>query len=163
MREPTARLECEDAAKRKALGGTAPRAFADLRCRRSNTSSLRVGQRGINATGERIDVVAERLVGAVHDHRDGRQDERVFRHRLATGIANYRLAGADEHFRHCFHNISLFIAFLGTVKAIFFVSSCLDMYLHLKTLLDASICRLMTLKESAHNRPCHHKALDIDS
>jgi hypothetical protein len=63
-------------------------------------ASLRVGQSGIDATGERADVVAQRAVGAVGDDPDGGQDERVFRYRLATRSACHRLTSADEHFRH---------------------------------------------------------------
>jgi len=37
-------------------------------------ASLRVGQSGIDASGERADVVAQRTVGAVDHDRDGRQD-----------------------------------------------------------------------------------------
>src|ERR1700674_4140255 len=51
--------------------------------------SLRVGQSRINAVGERADVVAQRLVDAVYHDRDGRQDKRIFRHRLATAGANH--------------------------------------------------------------------------
>src|SRR5208282_4395287 len=66
--------------------------------RRSNHQApLRVGQSGIDATGERTDVVAQRTVGAVDHDRDGRQDERVFCHRLTTGVANHGLTGTDEH------------------------------------------------------------------
>ena len=32
----------------------------------------------VNAVGERTDVVAQRLVGAIHHDRDSREDERVF-------------------------------------------------------------------------------------
>src|SRR6202790_1023128 len=89
---------------------------------------LRVGQSGIDTTGERADVVAEHAVGAVDHDRDGRQDERVFRHRLATRVANDRLTSADEHLRHCFHfHISFFTALMGTVEAIRFVLFCLEM------------------------------------
>jgi hypothetical protein len=61
---------------------------------------LGVDQRGIDATGERADVVSQHLVGAVDHDCDGRQDERVFRHCLATRVANHRLTGADEQLRH---------------------------------------------------------------
>jgi hypothetical protein len=48
----------------------------------------RVGQRGIDATGERADVVAQHSVDAVDNDRDGGQDERLFRHRLTTQLTN---------------------------------------------------------------------------
>lgn len=45
-------------------------------------SRIRAGRNGIDAGGELIDAVAQRLVGAVDHDRDSRKDERVFRHRL---------------------------------------------------------------------------------
>jgi hypothetical protein len=64
------------------------------------TAPLRVGQSRIDATGERTNVVAQRTVGAIDHDRDGRQDERVFRHRLATSVANHSLTRTDENLRH---------------------------------------------------------------
>src|SRR6266436_3809237 len=43
-----------------------------------------VGQSGIDTVGERADVVSQGAVGAVHHDCDGRQDKRVFRHRLGA-------------------------------------------------------------------------------
>jgi hypothetical protein len=53
---------------------------------------LRVGQSGIDAVRERTDIAVD------HD-RDGRQDERVFCHRLAAGTANHELTSTDKHLR----------------------------------------------------------------
>jgi hypothetical protein len=50
--------------------------------------------------GERADVVSQGAVGTVHHDRDGRQNERLFRHRLATGSANQGLTSTDKHLRH---------------------------------------------------------------
>jgi len=50
--------------------------------RRKVRRNLGVGLSGIDAIGERTDIVAQRTVGAVNHYGDGRQDERVFCHRL---------------------------------------------------------------------------------
>jgi len=57
---------------------------------------LRSGQSGIDTARQRSDVVAEHLVRAVHNDRDGRQDERVLRHRLGAMQAHKTLTNLQK-------------------------------------------------------------------
>src|SRR5215469_6456680 len=58
---------------------------------------LRVGQSGIDTAGKAADAVSENLVRAVHNHGDGGQDKRVFRHRLRAVRTDEPLAHLHEH------------------------------------------------------------------
>jgi hypothetical protein len=61
---------------------------------------LGVGKGGIYAVRERANVVAQRALDTIDRDRDGRQDERVFGHRLATDAANHGLTSTDKQLRH---------------------------------------------------------------
>jgi hypothetical protein len=90
-----------------------------------------VGQSRIDAVAERTDVVAQRTVGAVDHDRDGRQDERVFRHRLATGAANHGLTNPDKELRYCPHSSHpLLTAFLVPLEVMYCILFCLDVDSH---------------------------------
>ena len=62
---------------------------------------------GIDASGERTDVVAQRTIGAVDQECNSHQNEGVLGHRQATPAANYELAGINEDFGYWVHFIFL--------------------------------------------------------
>ena len=86
-------------------------------------SRLRVGQSRIDTARQRSDVVAEHLVGAIHDDRDGRQDERVFRHRLGAMQAHETLTNLQKSLSKHVH-FSLLLDLFPYDEADFWFSLC---------------------------------------
>ena len=60
----------------------------------------RIGQAGIDAARHRANFGSHGFISDPRDDTDGRDNESVLRHRLATCVADYGLTSTDEQLRH---------------------------------------------------------------